>query len=169
MAHLHMLGFVLIFIDDTLLIGESEEECVQNVKSSLSLFRSLGFVVHPEKSVLTPSHQITYLGFIINSENMTVVATNEKKRKIMKTATKLLTEGLSTVRELAQFIGQVVACFAGVKFGPLWYRSMERDKTRALKQNKGNYDSRVNFSEETKIRDEVVEGKYYGFLQSYRH
>ena len=151
MAHLHMLGFVsTIFIDDTLLIGESEEECVQNVKSSLSLFRSLGFVVHPEKSVLTPSRQITYLGFIINSENMTVVATDEKKQKIMKTATKLLTEGSSTVRELAQFIGQVVACFAGVKFGPLWYRSMERDKTRALKQNKGNFDSRVNFSEETR-------------------
>ena len=102
MAHLHMLGFVAtIFIDDTLLIGESEEECVQNVKSSLSLFRSLGFVVHPEKSVLTPSRQITYLGFIINSENMTVVATDEKKQKIMRTATKLLTEGSSTVRELA--------------------------------------------------------------------
>ena len=99
-----------IFIDDTLLIGESEEECVQNVKSSLSLFRSLGFVVHPEKSVLTPSRQITYLGFIINSENMTVVATDEKKQKIMRTATKLLTEGSSSVRELAQFIGQVVFC-----------------------------------------------------------
>ena len=96
MAHLHMLGFVsTIFIDDTLLIGESEEECVQNVKSSLSLFRSLGFV-----EVLTPSRQITYLGFIINSENMTVVATVEKKQKIMKTATKLLTEGSSSVREL---------------------------------------------------------------------
>ena len=51
---------------------------------------------------------------------MTVVATDVKKQKIMKTATKLLTEGSSSVRELAQFIGQVVACFAGVKFGPLW-------------------------------------------------
>ena len=68
----------------------------------------------------------------------------------MRTATKLLTEGLSTVRKLAQFIGQVVDCFAGVKFGPLWYRSMENYKTRALKRNKGAYDTRVNFSEETK-------------------
>ena len=146
-----MLGFVsTIFIDDTLLIGESEEECVQHVKSSLSLFRSLGFVVHPEKSVLTPSRQITYLGFIINSEIMTVVETDEKKQKIMKTATKLLTEDSSSVRELAQFIGQLDACFASVKFGPLWYRSMVRDKTRALKQIKGNCDSKVNFSEETR-------------------
>lgn len=67
MAHLHMLGFVsTIFIDDTLLMGDSEEECVQNVKSSLALFESLGFVVHLVKSVLIPSHKITYLGFEID-------------------------------------------------------------------------------------------------------
>ena len=52
MAHFHMLSFVsTIFIDDTLLMGDSEKEGVQNVKSSLALFKSLGFVVHPTKSV----------------------------------------------------------------------------------------------------------------------
>ena len=76
MAHLHMLGFVsTIFIDDTLLMGDSEEECVQNVKQSLALFQKLGFVVHPEKSVLVPSHKITYLGFVIDSQCMTVTPT----------------------------------------------------------------------------------------------
>ena len=41
MAHLHMLGFVsTIFTDDTLLMGDSEKECVQNVKSLLALFKS---------------------------------------------------------------------------------------------------------------------------------
>ena len=41
MAHLHMLGFVsTVFIDDTLLMGDSENECVQNVKSLLALFKS---------------------------------------------------------------------------------------------------------------------------------
>ena len=119
---------------------------MQNIKSSLTLFRSWGFVVHPMKSVLIPSPPITYLGFIINSENMTVAATDEQKQAIMRTDTTLLTEDSSTVRELTQFIEQVVACFAGVKFGPLWYCSMENDKTRALKLNKGNYDSRVIFS-----------------------
>ena len=57
--------------------------------------QEFGVVVHPEKSVLTPSRQITYLGFIINSENMTVAATDEKKQKFMKTATKLLTAGFT--------------------------------------------------------------------------
>ena len=39
-------------------MGDSEKESVQNVKISLALFKSLGFVVHPTKSVLIPSHKI---------------------------------------------------------------------------------------------------------------
>ena len=62
-------------------MGDSEKECVQNVKSSLALFKSLGFVVHPTKSVLIPSHKITYLGFEADSRSMTVIPNLEKKRK----------------------------------------------------------------------------------------
>ena len=146
-----MLGFVsTIFIDDTQLMGDSEKKCVQNVKSSLALFKSLGFVVHPTKSVLIPSHKTIYLGFEIGSQSMTVVPTLERKQRILSTASKLLTGNSSTVRELAQFIGQVVSCFQGVKFGPLWYRYMENGKIKTLKQNKGDYESKVVFSNEAK-------------------
>ena len=131
-------------------MGDSEKECVQNVKSSLALFKSLGFVVYPTKSVLIPSHKITYLGFEVDSQDMTVIPTLERKQTILSTASKLLTGSSSAVRELAQFIGQVVSCFQGVKFGPLWYRYMESDKIKALKQNKGDYESKVVFSNEAK-------------------
>ena len=106
-----MLGFVsAIFIDDTLLMGDSGKECVQNVKSSLAFFKSLGCVVHPTKSVLIPSHKTIYLGFEIDSQSqsMTVVPTLERKQRILSTASKLLTGNSSTARELAQFIRQVV-------------------------------------------------------------
>ena len=60
MARLHRLGLYLstIFIDDTLLLGDSELECVRNAKASLELFEKVGFVVHPEKSVLTPTQSV---------------------------------------------------------------------------------------------------------------
>ena len=61
MARLHVFGFVsTISIDDTLLIGESEEECMHNLKSYLILFGSLGLFVHPVKSALIPSLTYTY-------------------------------------------------------------------------------------------------------------
>ena len=65
-----------------------------------------------------------------------MVATDEKKQNIMTTAIRLLTEGSSMVRELAQFIGQEVACFAGVKVGPIWHHSIETVRTQAPKWNK---------------------------------
>ena len=59
MAQLHRWVFIsTIFIDDSLMMGDSELECVQNVKASLCLFEKLGFVIHPEKSVLAPTHVI---------------------------------------------------------------------------------------------------------------
>ena len=91
MAQLHRWGFIsTIFIDDTLLMGDSELECVQNVKVSLCLFEKLGFVIHLEKSVLAPTHVITYLGFEINSVDMTVTLMREKKEKIFNTAASYL-------------------------------------------------------------------------------
>ena len=55
------------------------------------------------------------------------------------------------MRELAQLAGMVVAGFQGVKYGPLWYRAMEKDKTDTLKQNNGDFDSVVRFSDEAKM------------------
>ena len=142
MAQLHRWGFIsTIFIDDTLLMGDWELECVQNVKASLCLFEKLGFVIHPEKSVLAPAHVITYLGF--SSVDMTVTLMREKKEKIFNTAASLLTLSSCSIRFLAKFIGQIVASFPGVKYGPLWYRNMENDKTEGLKISKGNVDANI--------------------------
>ena len=148
MAQLHRWGFIsTIFIDDTLLMGDSELECVQNVKASLCLFEKLGFVIHPEKSVLAPTHVITYLGFEINSVDMTVTLMREKKEKIFNTAASLLTLSSCSIRFLAKFIGQIVASFPGVQYGPLWYRNMENDKIEGLKMSKGNFDANIQLSE----------------------
>ena len=126
-------------------MGDSEKESVQNVKSWLALFKSPGFAVHTTKSVLTPSHKTIYLGFEIDSQSMTVVPNLERKQRILSTASKLLTGSSSTVRGSVQLIGQVVSSFQGVKFGPLWCRYMENDKIKALKQNQGDYESKVVF------------------------
>ena len=147
MAQLHLLGFIsTIFIDDTLLIGESREECERNLSSSLALFQRLGFVVHPEKSVICPSNTITYLGFVIDSVLMRVTPTQERKDSIYEMACELLERGQSTIRQLASFIGKVVSCFHGVKYGPLHYRNMEWDKTQGLSENKGNFDAQIYYS-----------------------
>ena len=51
-AYLHSCGFISTnFSDDTLSTGNSELERVRNVKK-LDIFRKLGLVIHPVKSIL---------------------------------------------------------------------------------------------------------------------
>ena len=47
------------------------------------MLRSLGFTIHSEKPVLKPTQNLTYLGFIINSKDMTLKLTEQKKKKFM--------------------------------------------------------------------------------------
>ena len=55
LAHLHDLGHVITsFIDDSLLVGQTEEDIVHSVTDTIKVFDSLGFVIHEEKSQFMP-------------------------------------------------------------------------------------------------------------------
>ena len=84
------------------------------------------------QKVFQPSKEIQYLGVIIDSETMTVTLTPERVNSLKAGCIQLLRKNRMTVREVAQVIGKIVASFVAVKYGPLYYRHLEKDKTRAL-------------------------------------
>ena len=65
MATLHCQS--ITFIDDTVLIAATVEECSHDVSTTINLLESLGFHVNYGKSVLTASQCISYLVFIIDT------------------------------------------------------------------------------------------------------
>ena len=104
------------FLDDSLLLSDSEEESVPNVQATVQLFRSLGFIIHPDKSVLEPAQQIQYLGVVIDSRDMSVRLTAERKCNLKDSCKKLLKARKLTIRDLAKVIEKVVASFTAVKY-----------------------------------------------------
>ena len=67
--------------DHSYLQEDSYESCLKNVNDTIIMLRSSGITIHPEKSVLKPTQKLIYLGFIINSKDMTLKLTEEKKQK----------------------------------------------------------------------------------------
>ncbi|XP_068757998.1 uncharacterized protein [Montipora capricornis] len=55
------------YIDDSWLMADNFSQCTKNVFYTISLLDKVGFVIHPEKSVLLPTQIITFLGFVLNS------------------------------------------------------------------------------------------------------
>lgn len=154
-AHLRKQGIsCVIYLDDLLLLGKSREECQLAVTISTSLLSSLGFTVNLEKSSLNPSHFCTFLGFVLNSKNMTVELPMAKRKKLLSFLHKLLTKKSVTIRRFAEAIGILCAGCPAVKYGWLHVKPLERAKHLALIQSQGNYNSQYSFSED--VKDELV-------------
>lgn len=147
-SHLHSLGHVSSsYLDDSLLVGNTEEECEKNVADTVSLFTRLGFVVHPHKSSFKPAQRIVYLGFEIDSVTMTISLSQERKERVENFCRAFSRKSTHPIREVARLIGVLVSCFPAVPLGPAHYRDLEREKVRALKITRGNWDSEMRVSE----------------------
>ena len=138
------------YIDDSLLISNSEMECQDNVRETIKLVDSLGLTVHLEKSVLKPTQRIQFLGFWLDSTKMTVEITHEKADAIKTLCHHILGKSLITIREVAQLIGKLVASEPGVRLAPLYYKTLEIEKDVALKENRGNFDAEITLSQDCK-------------------
>ena len=61
---------LIIYLDDILIIASSIETLNRHKTLALSLLESLGFLINYEKSNLTPSQQIVFLGMLVDSASM---------------------------------------------------------------------------------------------------
>ena len=148
---LHNKGYLnLGYIDDSYLQGETRSECCENVENTAALLNKLNFHLHPTKSVTNPTLKLTFLGFLLDSKAMTVSPTEEKIQKTIKTCEKLLNKQHPRISEVAEVIGIIVSNFPGAQYGPLHYRTLELDKTKALALNKGDYKSHMQLSNAAK-------------------
>ena len=150
-AKLRMIGFVNIsYIDDILLMGNSEDDCNLNVEQTRLSLEKLGFVINEKKSIFKSTKEIVFLGNIINSEDMTVKLTNEKKENLYVACKSLLGKKQAKIREVARIIGLIVSSFSAVDLGQLHYRVLEKEKIAALKYAQGNYEQFMNITIEMK-------------------
>ena len=127
-------GFcVLGYLDDSLIMGNSESECALATSKLEELLINLGFSLNREKSSLVPSTTITFLGYVLNSLDMTVSPTDKKRQKASEIIEKLLSQRKHKIRFVASALGFIVDLGKGVEYGANHFRYLERDKILALR------------------------------------
>jgi hypothetical protein len=148
---LHSMGHMSSgYIDDSYLQGDTPAECSRNISATTTLVTELGFIPHPKKSVTVPTQIPVFLGFILNSTNMTVSPTQEKIEKTVAACKLLLAKSATTIQHFAEVIGLLVFNFPGVEYGPLHYRELEMAKSAALPLACGVYGSKMTLTDRCK-------------------
>ena len=135
------------YIDDSFIIAESYDECVAAVQCLTELFTTLGFTVNTEKSVLKPTQNLTFLGYELNSIEMTVSPTKEKKEKVKTTIQNLKNESKPKIRKVASLLGLLNDVCKATEYGKVYVKRLEIQKILALRRvGRRQFEGRMKIS-----------------------
>jgi hypothetical protein len=121
------------YLDDILIVGASKSECSENADKVFTQLVNMGFRIGLKKSVLTPTQQITFLGFQLDTVRNQLSIPPEKIRKIRREAQKLLLAGQSSARKFASVLGLLNSVAAALPQGILQTRWLQRCLARGMR------------------------------------
>ncbi|KAJ8914276.1 hypothetical protein NQ315_011010 [Exocentrus adspersus] len=137
----------VIYLDDMLILGKNEKECTNNLNFTSQFLTSLGFLINKEKSTLTPTQIIKFLGFTYNSKEMLMSVPIDKKSKILSLIKTVRRKAVIRIRDFAKFIGTLVSICPAIPYGWMHLKEFEREKYTALKKSQGDYDALMEIRE----------------------
>lgn len=98
------------------------EECSNSVRIIENSLKELGFIINEEKSQKIPTQELTFLGYILNSVNMTIKPPQDKKDRLIKLIDSLRGEESIPIRKVARTVGVMVDLTKGVQYGLAHYK-----------------------------------------------
>ena len=123
---LHQPGIrMLWYLDDWLILASSQEEACWARDKVLSLCQELGIIVNPEKSTLTPSQTIVYLGIRMDSQTFRASATPSRIEKFFSIAEEFLSSKVQSAKFWRVLLGHLASLSRLVPNGQLRMRALQ--------------------------------------------
>ena len=123
---------LIICLDDLLLMNSSKVGLQQDMATAQNLVENLGFVINLEKPRFQPTQQLEFLGFVVNTLDMTLFQPDCKVESIKSHCSKMLSHHEVLIRELSQLIGKLTGSIQAVFPTPLHYRHLQNLKHQPL-------------------------------------
>ncbi|XP_056408500.1 uncharacterized protein LOC130311793 [Hyla sarda] len=139
---------LIIYLDDILIMAQTLHLINLHTQWTLSLFTNLGFLINTKKSVLTPSKEVEFLGFSINTQLALLSLPNRKLSLIRKEIPSILNKKLICLRSLARIVGLLSASIQAIFPAPLHYRALQRLKAQHLREGL-SYSDQVTLNSDT--------------------
>ena len=123
---LYQLGIrMLRYLDDWLILASSQEEACWARDKVLSLCQELGIVVNLEKSTVTPSQTIVYLGIRIDSQTFRASPIPSRIEKFFSIAEEFLSSKVQSAKFWRVLLGHLASLSRLVPNGQLRMRALQ--------------------------------------------
>ena len=137
---------IIIYLDDMLLMCQSEEKMHIARDTLLFLLQHLGFVINQTKSQLAPVQKIEFLGMEINSLDMTLNLPQQKVNSLIKQCQVVQENPRITVWRLSSLIGILSSIAQAVLPAQLQLRYLQQQLIESLRLNQ-TYQSYITLNQ----------------------
>ena len=109
-SHLRRKGvLLLVYLDDFLIIAPTIEDCALHTQWLADLLCRLGVQIHIDKSVLTPTRVLVFLGFLLDLQDATVGIPPHKLKSLLHDVRRLIEAETPTCRRCSSVPGRLRA------------------------------------------------------------
>ena len=115
-----------MYLDDWLILSQSQETCHVHTQSVLLEASSLGFVLNLQKSELTPSQQFQYLGMSFDTQSMLVRPGSKRLNRLLQSLQRLRALPSASARQITALIGSMESLATLIPLGRLYKRPLQR-------------------------------------------
>ena len=136
----------IAYLDDWLFWSHSRKECSKAIDQATSIFESMGWLINFEKSQITPSQRLVWLGVEWDSTSLMMRLPEGKCSELKDKAISCLESEASSRRQIESLLGSMAflaqfheeAAFRKKCFSPIlseWPRNCSRDERIGLSES----------------------------------
>ena len=100
---------LIVYLDDFLILAPSATLFEEHARRTRGMLQSLGYTVNAEKSVLSATQRVTFLGYEIDSSTMTLSVPTDKIIQIKASVRAVLVAGTVTLHAFSSVVGRLGA------------------------------------------------------------
>lgn len=133
MAYLRTTFAILIsiYIDDILLQADSPEKAFLHAQVTALFLMVLGWSLNWKKSDFVPKQQVVHLGFLFDTQTMTISCPADKIDRLQSQCRTALTSGFISVHDAERMLGLMESVRPVTPLAALHYRSVQKQLLRA--------------------------------------
>ncbi|XP_071982477.1 uncharacterized protein [Engystomops pustulosus] len=142
---------VIPYLDDLLIIGQTEQELIQHRNLTITTLQQLGWCIIWEKSKLTPSKNTIFLGTLLNTSLQMSFLPPEKRDRLIQKIHHFQQQNCCTIREAMRMLGQMTACIQSVQWSQSHTRRFQCWILEVWDKNPHHLDQNIQLPPRVKI------------------
>ena len=117
---------IRMYLDDWLVLADSQERCGRHMNTLLAATSHLGFLTNVGKSDLTPSQRFCYLGMQFDTVSFTVTPVQRRVDRLLKRLSGMSEASQVSARQMMGLLGTLESLAPLVPLGRLHKRELQR-------------------------------------------